>query len=357
MERMYDMIIIGGGTAGLSAAQYAARSNLKALVIEEKGEGGQAVLIDRLENYPGIAEPVSGYEFATNMKKQATDFGAEFTYGKVTGLGKKDGLFSIPVEHEGEEPTIYQARTVLLATGADHRRLGVAGEKEFYGKGVSYCATCDGPFFRNKHIVVVGGGDAACDEANFLSHLTDRVTMIHRKDKLRAQKALVARTLANPHITMHFNTVITEIKGTEGPMGKVTSVVLETIADGKSVCPMTAGAGSGANPVASGGTAAAGGAGAIAPKGEIVCGELECDAVFIFVGMDPRTELASLAKQDDSGYIITDELMRTSIPGLFAAGDIRAKPFRQIITAASDGAIAAHAAAACIDELQCEARP
>jgi thioredoxin reductase (NADPH) len=328
------MIIIGGGAAGLAAAQYAARSNLKALVIEEKGEGGQAVLIDKLENYPGIAEPVSGYEWSVTMKKQATDFGAEFTYGKVTGLGKKDGLFSIPVEHEGEEPTIYQARTVLLATGADHRKLGVPGEKEFYGKGVSYCATCDGPFFRNKHIVVVGGGDAACDEANFLSHLTDRVTMIHRKDKFRAQKALVARTLANPHIKVLFNTVITEIRGTEGPGGKVTSVVLETVADGKSVCPT----------------------GENAAKGDIVCGELACDAVFIFVGMDPRTELASLAKQDDSGYIITDELMRTSIPGLFAAGDIRAKPFRQIITAASDGAIAAHAAAACIDEQQCEAR-
>lgn len=344
MERVYDMIIIGGGAAGLAAAQYAGRSNLKTLVIEEKGEGGQAVLIDKLENYPGIAEPVSGYEWALTMKKQATDFGAEFTYGKVTGLGKKEGLFSIPVEHEGEEPTIYQAKTVLLATGADHRRLGVPGEKEFYGKGVSYCATCDGPFFRNKHIVVVGGGDAACDEANFLSHLTDRVTMIHRKDKLRAQKALVARTLANPHIKVLFNTVVSEIRGTQGPMGKVTSVVLETVADGKSVCPTAAGT-------------AANGAGTVAPKGDIVCGELECDAVFIFVGMDPRTELASLAKQDDAGYIITDELMRTSIPGLFAAGDIRAKPFRQIITAASDGAIAAHAAAACIDEQQCEARP
>jgi thioredoxin reductase (NADPH) len=158
--------------------------------------------------------------------------------------------------------------------------------------------------------------------------------MIHRKDKFRAQKALVTRTLANPHIKVLFNTVITEIKGTEGPAGKVTSVILETVADGKSVCPT----------------------GESAAKGDIVCGQLECDAVFIFVGMDPRTELASLAKQDDSGYIITDELMRTSIPGLFAAGDIRAKPFRQIITAASDGAIAAHAASMCIDEQQCEAR-
>lgn len=312
-----DIIIIGGGAAGLSAAQYGARSNLSTLVVEGKAEGGQAILIDKLENYPGLSEPVSGYEYATNMKKQALGFGAEFIYGRVTGIGKADGLFTVPVERDGEEPVTYKSRTVILATGAEHRKLAVAGETEYYGKGVSYCATCDGPFFRNKHIVVVGGGDAACDEAGFLAHLTDRVTMIHRKERFRAQKALATRTLNNPNITVRFNTVVAEIRGGEGPAGKVSSVILESVKDGTRE-------------------------------------ELPCDAVFIFVGMDPRTELASLAKKDEAGYLVTDEEMRTSIPGLFAAGDIRAKPFRQIITAAADGAIAAHEAASCIDEQRCE---
>lgn len=336
MEKIYDVIIIGGGTAGLAAAQYAGRSNLTTLVIEEKSEGGQAVLIDRLENYPGILEPVNGWDFANTMKKQAEAFGAEFMYAKVTGLGRKGETFHIPLEAgEGAEPETLQARTVILATGADHRTLGVPGEAEYYGKGVSYCATCDGPFFRNKHIVVVGGGDAACDEAGFLARLTDRVTMVHRRDSFRAQKALAERTINNPHIKVRFNTVVKEIRGTAsagaaapglavgvagagaaGPGSKVTSVIL---ADSETGAEQ----------------------------------ELACDAVFIFIGMDPRTELASLAKKDEAGYIITDDHMRTSIPGLFAAGDIRAKPFRQIVTAAADGAIAAHEAASCIDEQRC----
>lgn len=316
MGTIYDMIIIGGGPAGLSAAQYAGRSNLKTLVIEEKGEGGQAVLIDRLENYPGILEPVNGYEFASNMKEQAVRFGAEFTYGKVTGLGKKGAYFSIPIESPDAEPVAFESRTVLLATGAEHRKLGVPGENEYYGKGVSYCATCDGPFFRNKHIVVVGGGDAACDEAGFLAHLTDRVTMVHRKGQFRAQKALAERTLHNPHINVRFNTVVSEIKGSGGSPDKVTGVVLKNAETGEEET-------------------------------------LACDAVFIFVGMIPRTELASLAKQDENGYLVTDEHMQTSIRGLFAAGDLRAKPFRQVVTAVADGAIAAHSASACIDEQRC----
>ena len=316
MERLYDLIIIGGGVAGLSAAQYAGRSNLKTLVIEEKNEGGQAALIGLLENYPGVLEPISGYDFSVNLKKQALNFGAEFTYGKVTGLGRRENNFLVPIETADADPVTYEARTVLLATGADHRKLKVPGEDEFTGRGVSYCATCDGPFFKNRHIVVVGGGDAACDEAGFLAHLTDRVTMIHRRDRFRAQKALAERTLKNPHIKAIFNTAVREIRGGEGPMGKVNSVIIENVTTGERE-------------------------------------ELPCDAVFVFVGMDPRTELASLAKQDESGYLITDERMQTSIRGLFAAGDIRAKPFRQVVTACSDGAIAAHSAAACIDENQC----
>lgn len=314
METLYDMIIIGGGPAGLAAAQYAGRSNLKTLVIEEKGEGGQAVLIDRLENYPGILEPVNGYEFASNMKEQAVRFGSEFSYGKVTGLSKKEGVFVVPIESPQDKPIVYRGRTVLLATGAEHRHLGAPGEKEYYGKGVSYCATCDGPFFRNKHIVVVGGGDAACDEAGFLAHLTDRVTMVHRRDSFRAQKGIAERTIKNPHIKVRFNATVTEILGNGQ---KVEGVMLQDTVTGARE-------------------------------------RLDCDAVFIFVGMIPRTELASLAKKDETGYLVTDEEMQTSIPGLFAAGDIRAKTFRQIVTATADGAIAAHSASVCIDKALCE---
>lgn len=318
METQYDVIIIGGGPAGLSAAQYAGRSNLKTLVIEEKGEGGQAVLIDSLENYPGILEPVNGFEFAMNMKQQAERFGASFVNGKVAGISRKEGLFNVPIDSGSGEPVVYVSKTVILATGAEHRHLGVPGEKELYGKGVSYCATCDGPFFRNKHIVVVGGGDAACDEAAFLARLTDRVTMIHRKDKFRAQKSLAERTLRNPHIKVRFNSVVTEILGTANNPAKVSGVTIQNTATGETE-------------------------------------DLPCDAVFIFVGMIPRNELASLAKQDESGYLITDETMQTSIQGLFAAGDLRAKTFRQVVTATADGAIAAHSAATCIDQQACEA--
>ena len=318
MENVYDLIIIGAGTAGLSAAQYAGRSNLKTLVIEEQNEGGQAILINLLENYPGLGEPVSGYDFSANLKKQALEFGAEIISAKVLGIGKKNASFTVSVERTGAENEVLQARTVVLATGADHRKLGIPGEEEFCGKGVSYCATCDGPFFRNKHIVIVGGGDTACDEAGFLSHITDRITMIHRKDRFRAQKALAERTLHNPHITARFNTIPIEIHGTDGNAGKVTSILLENT---------------------------------LTKERE----ELPCDAVFVFVGMTPRTELATLAKTDESGYLITDENMQTSIHGLFAVGDVRSKPFRQIITAAADGAIAAHAASSCIDEDRCEA--
>lgn len=315
MEKMYDIIIIGAGAAGLSAAQYAARANLSTLVIEEKNEGGQAILIDKLENYPGFFEPVSGWDFSVNMKKQAEAFGAEFLYAKVTGIGKKDILFHIPLEAiEGNEVKTLKSKTVILATGAEHRKLHVPGEQEFFGRGVSYCATCDGPFFRNKHILVVGGGDSACDESSFLSHLTETVTIIHRRDTFRAQKALAERTLNNPRIKVRFNSAIKEIRGTDG---KVSSVLLTDTQTGET-------------------------------------SELPCDAVFVAIGLDPRTELASLAKKDESGYILTDENMHTSIPGLFAAGDVRAKSFRQIVTAASDGAIAAHEAASCIDEQRCQ---
>lgn len=307
MNTNYDIIIIGAGAAGMAAAQYACRSNLKVVVLEEKAPGGQAVLIDSLENYPGYAEPINGFEFAESMRKQAVGFGAEFSFEHVEKV-EKTAKTSFTVTASSNT---YTAPVVILATGAEHRKLGVKGEQELQGKGVSYCATCDGPFFKNKHIVVVGGGDAACDEALFLANLTDTVTMVHRRDAFRAQKALATRTLNNPHITALFDTTVKEIKGDNA----VRSVILQNVKTNEER-------------------------------------ELACDAVFFFVGMNPNTALFPDLAKDKAGYIMTDEDMRTSVEGLYAAGDVRAKSFRQIVTAVADGAIAAHAAAAYIDSIR-----
>lgn len=307
MGTQYDLVILGAGAAGMGAAQYGARANLKTLVIEEMAHGGQALLIDRLENYPGLPEPVDGYTWAETMKTQAVTFGAEVISSNVVAVRKVGDAFIVDT---GDGPI--EAKAVIAATGAKHRQLGAKGEAEFGGRGVSYCATCDGPFFRGKRMVVVGGGDAACDEVMYLAKLTDKVLMVHRKDRFRAQKALAARVLGNPRIEVRFDTVVEEIKGAKA----VESVVLRNVKTGETV-------------------------------------EEPLSAVFIFVGSIPQTSSlpAELAK-DESGSIITDERMETSVPGLFAAGDVRATPFRQVITAVSDGAVAAHCAAQYIDEIE-----
>jgi thioredoxin reductase (NADPH) len=304
-----DLIIIGAGPAGLTAAQYGARSNLKVLVIEQLGPGGQTLVIDVLENYPGNIKQKSGYEFALALHRQAESFGASFLTGSVTSI-KKDGNFFIGMA----DGKTFSARSVILATGSKARLLGVPGEKEFAGKGVSYCATCDGNLFKGKKMFVVGGGDAACDEARYLSRLTDKIVLIHRRDSFRAQKALAERTINNPNIEVRFNTVIKEIKG--GP--KVKSVVLAETTSTKVY-------------------------------------EEDTDVVFIFAGSAPQSSLVTdsglKAGLDESGYVITDQKMATNIAGLFAAGDIRSGAFRQVVTAAADGAMAAHSAAEYIDEI------
>jgi thioredoxin reductase (NADPH) len=319
-----DLIIIGGGPAGLTAAQYGARSNLSVLVLEQLAAGGQALLIDVLENYPGIVPGKTGFDFCEDLRRQAEGFGAKFFTEQAQTFSKEGETFTITL---GSGQSL-RAPAVILATGAKHRTLDIPGEKEFFGRGVSYCATCDGPFFKNKKIFVVGGGDAACDEAQYLSHLTSQVIMIHRREKFRAQRALADRVLHNPNIEVRFNTVMKEIRGTGG---KVSSVVL-------------------------------GEAGQYPAKKEELspipsCEVESADAVFIFTGTVPQTSLVSgslVAKTDEAGYIVTDERMATSVPGLFAAGDVRASPFRQVITAAADGAVAAHCAAAYIDHLKGE---
>jgi thioredoxin reductase (NADPH) len=309
MDSNYDLVIIGGGAAGLAAAQYGARANLKTLLVEEMAAGGQALLIDALENYPGVMGPISGYDLSETMRKQAESFGASFLTATVSSLRKESSLFKLE-SSEGE----LAAKAVILATGAKHRHAGAPGEEEFAGRGVSYCATCDGPFFKGRKMLVIGGGDAACDEASYLAKLSDKIVIVHRKDRFRAQRALAERTLANPSIETRFNTVVKEIKGSK----KVESVVLERL----------------------GPDAAA--------KGPTY--EEAFDAVFVFVGSIPQSALAAEAKKDEAGYVVTDDRMATSVPGLFAAGDLRASSFRQLITAASDGAVAAHSAAQYIDE-------
>ncbi|HAP43197.1 MAG: thioredoxin-disulfide reductase [Spirochaetes bacterium GWD1_61_31] len=307
MAIVQDFIIIGGGAAGLAAAQYAARANLSALVIEEMAHGGQALLIDKLENYPGILTEVDGYSWSEAMHRQAESFGAAFMASSVLSIVKQGEVFLVETS---DGPL--QARTVLLATGAKHRHAGIPGEETFAGRGVSYCATCDGPFFKGKPIVVVGGGDAACDEAMFLAKLASRVTMVHRKDRFRAQKALAARVLGNPAISVRWTSTIDEISGDKA----VRQVKLRNLESG-------------------------------------AVETLETAAVFVFVGSEPQTAaLPAGVDCDESGYVVTNQRMETSLPGLFAAGDIRTTPFRQVITAVADGAVAAHCAAQYIDELQ-----
>jgi thioredoxin reductase (NADPH) len=310
-----DLIIIGGGGAGLAAAQYGARANLSTLLIEEMALGGQALIIEDLENYPGYPEPVSGFAFTEKFELQAKNFGAEFLIASVKSI-KKDGKI-LALETTKGPLTAY---AVILATGAKHRLLDVPGEKEYSGKGVSYCATCDGPFFKKQKILVVGGGDAACDEAMFLAKLTDKIVMVHRRDRFRAQKALAERILHNPNIDVRFNTVVDRIHGVKTPLGteKVGKVTLKRVDTGETY-------------------------------------EEDFAAVFIFVGSIPNTSVVPDLPKDEGGYVITDQRMATSVPGLFCAGDVRATPFRQLVVAAGEGAIAAHSAAQYIDEIQGEA--
>ena len=304
----YDLIIIGSGPAGLSAAQYGARANLKTLVIENGSVGGQVLNINDFENYPGVFPAVKGSDFINTMVEQAKAFGAEFFQGTVSSIDKIKNQFIVKTD-KGE----LKSFTLVIATGAAHRKLGIPGEKELSGMGVSYCATCDGPFFKNRKVVVVGGGDSACDEATYLATLASEVTLVHRKGTLRAQKAVAEKVLNNPKIKVIFNTVVKEIKG----KCKVEEVVLENTESGEK-------------------------------------SSLSADGVFIFVGMIPQTDLVEMLPKDEGGYIKTNESMETAIKGMYCVGDIRSKPFRQVVTATSDGATAAFSAGLYIRELKNE---
>ncbi len=297
-SKVYDVIIVGAGPAGMTAAVYTSRANMSTLMLERGVPGGQMANTEEIENYPGFGS-ILGPELSTKMFEHAQKFGAEYAYGDIKEI--RDGVPYKTVVAGDKE---YVAKSVIVATGAEHRLLGIPGEKELSGRGVSYCAVCDGAFFRGKELVVVGGGDSAVEEAVFLTRFASKVTIIHRRDEFRAQKILQKRAFENEKIDVIWNTVVKEIRGD----GKVQSVLLEDVKTGEQR-------------------------------------EYPADGVFIYVGMDPLSScVAHLGITNEAGYILTDDNMCTNIPGIFAAGDVREKALRQVVTATGDGSIAAQAA-------------
>lgn len=296
---MYDIIIIGGGPAGLTAGLYAGRSNLKTLIIEKDVAGGQISSTAFVENYPGSIEDATGMGLSERMLEQTSKF-AEVKYENVKEVDL-EGKTKKVITSKGE----YEAKVVIISTGASHRKLGVSGEEEFANKGISYCATCDGPFFTGLDIFVVGGGDSALEEAIYLTKFAKSVTIIHRRDEFRASGYVVDRVKENPKIKFELDSVVKEIKGDR----EAKAIVLENT-----------------------------------KTGEVKEVKAEDDGpigVFIFVGYLPQTELFENVLEIKDGYIDTDEDMKTNIEGVFAVGDVRRKKVRQMVTAAADGCIAA----------------
>jgi len=309
-EYDYDVVIIGGGPAGYTAGIYAARAALKTLLIEGEGTVSQITITDIIENYPGIPEGIGGFELMQLFKKQALKFGLEILPKDVNGIKKSSSAQVVWEVTTGDK--VFKTLSIIAATGAMWRNLDVPGESEFVGKGVSYCATCDGPFYRNRDVIVVGGGDTAIQEALFLTHFAKKVIVVHRRDRLRAAGMLQERAFAEKKIEFVWNSTVSEITGADF----VTGVKVKNVQTGG-------------------------------------LSEISADGIFIFVGRLPYTEIfKGLVDMDKTGFIITDENMRTNAAGLFAAGDCRAKLFRQVVTAAGDGANAVHSAELYIDEVK-----
>ena len=291
---MYDTIIIGAGPAGMTAALYAARSNLKVALIEGGLPGGQMNNTSDIENYPGYAN-ISGPELAEKMFEPLENLGVEHLYGLVENIEDHGDVKKVITDDEE-----FETRTVIVATGSKHRLLGVPGEEELNSRGVSYCAVCDGAFFRDQDLLVVGGGDSAVEEAIFLTQFAKSVTIVHRRDELRAQKVLQDRAFANEKIKFIWDSVVKEIKGEN----RVESVEIENVKTGQVTDQAFGG-------------------------------------VFIYVGLDPVSDFVQeLQIRDQAGWIVTDDHMKTSVAGVFAVGDVRQKDLRQVTTAVGDGAIA-----------------
>ena len=295
-EAVYDLIIIGGGPAALTAAVYAGRAALKTLVLIGPGPGGQVANTDLVENFPGFPEGISGAELAQRLQSQAGRFGAQIVMDAVTRVDFSTTPFTIQTHS-----VTYQARTAIVATGAVPRRLGVPGEAEFFGRGVSACATCDGFFYQGKKVIVAGGGDSAIAEGIFLTRFASEVFVVHRRDQLRATKIYQERAFANSKMRFVWDSVVEEIVGEQ----TVTGVQVRNVKTGETSV-------------------------------------IEADGVFVYVGMEPGTELfAGQIELNEAGYVIMDRHQRTNVPGVFAAGDVQDPHYRQIVIAAGTGAIAA----------------
>ncbi|MEK4230616.1 thioredoxin-disulfide reductase [Solibacillus sp. FSL H8-0538] len=306
-EKIYDVVIIGAGPAGMTAAVYTSRANMSTLMIERGIPGGQMANTEEVENYPGF-DHILGPELSTKMFEHAKKFGAEYAYGDVTEIIDGEEYKTII---SGKKQ--YKTRTIIISTGAEYKKMGVPGEKELGGRGVSYCAVCDGAFFKQKNLIVVGGGDSAVEEGVYLTRFAEKVTIVHRRDKLRAQKILQDRAFANEKVDFIWNTTVKEIHEADGKVGSVTLV---STVDGTET-------------------------------------EWATDGVFVYVGMLPLTSpFASLNVLNEAGYVVTNEKMETAVPGIFAAGDVRDKTLRQIVTATGDGSIAAQTAQHYLEELK-----
>ncbi len=307
-EIIYDAIIIGGGPAGLTAGIYLSRARMDTLLIEKAMPGGQAVLTEIIENYPGFPEGISGPELMQKIEEQAVQFGLKIEYGEVEEVKIQEDKVKI-VRINNQE---YRTLTIILTSGAEASKLDVPGEEKLRGRGVSYCATCDAPFFKDQKIVVIGGGDTAIEEALYLTKFVREVTIIHRRDRLRATKILQERVFANKKINFVWDSVVTKILGKE----KVEGVLIQNKKTGEEK-------------------------------------EISCQGVFVFVGNVPNSKfLNESIKLDLKGYILTDDNMMTSQEGIYACGDVRKKILRQVVTACGEGATAAFAAQKYIEELK-----
>lgn len=296
---VYDMIVVGGGPGGYTAALYAARAGLNVLVLEKLSAGGQMALTETIDNYPGFAQGVDGFTLAETMQQQAERFGARSEYAEVTALD----LTADPKVLQTSAGT-FAARTVVLATGADPRPLGLPDEEALTGRGVAYCAACDGMRYKGKTVVVVGGGNSAAEDALLLTRIARKVILVHRRDTLRATKIYHEPLRQAENLEFRWNSVVTALL--HG--GQLNGVRLRDLTTGTET-------------------------------------ELPCDAVFVSVGRQPATELvAGQLERDAAGYLVADETTRTSLPGVFAVGDVRTKPLRQVVTAVADGAVAVHMA-------------
>ena len=297
MEHIYDMIIIGGGPAGYTAALYAARAGIDAVLLEKMSAGGQMALTGDIDNYPGFPEGVDGFTLGMQMQQGAERFGSKTEYAEVDSVDFSDKIKKIVTAYG-----TYYGKTVVIASGANPRELGVDGEKELTGRGVHYCAHCDGRFYKDKTVVVVGGGNSAAADALYLSNLANKVYVVHRRDSLRATKIYHEPLMKAENVEFIWNSTVSEFIVDGRVQGiKVKNKLTETET------------------------------------------EIQCDGVFVSIGRNPATEfLKGAVKLDENGYIVADESTKTSVEGVFAAGDVRTKALRQVVTAVSDGAVAVH---------------